>query len=77
MNNSATITDSSVTKSGRGGGIYGITCTTTIMNSLLESNFAQDDGGGSYFDSGFLKFVNVTLRKNRSGDDGGSSKVIC
>jgi hypothetical protein len=44
---------------------------------LFYRNKAQDDGGGSYFDSCSLVIMtNVTQDDNEAGDDGGACKVI-
>src|SRR4051794_26027465 len=56
----------------RGGGVFNKDATLTIANSVIATNYAQDDGGGiySYSAQGAVTVVNSTISGNRAGVTG-------
>ena len=76
VTNSTLLGNSATGYYGSGGGIYSdYDGTTTVTDSTLSGNSANDDGGGIYSNRGSLTVTNSTLSKNsatgRYGSGGG------
>jgi CSLREA domain-containing protein len=80
-NGHGTLTVTQSTVSGNigfhGGGIYSVTAgdlsasSTTILNSTLSGNSADDQGGGVYNGDGLTRVLHSTVTANQAPDGGG------
>jgi CSLREA domain-containing protein len=59
---------------GDGGGLSNFG-TTTITNSTINRNVAENEGGGVETDEGTLVITNSVISNNQSGSDGGGIQV--
>ena len=56
-----------------GGAIYGDRdCEISVSDTVFEGNYAEDNGGAIYMNSGRLRAADCIFSGNRSGDDGGA-----